>query len=174
MIRRAVLVVLFGAALGGCALLPGYRPAVDVAEAQSLLERAFGIVAADRLEALCDLAPPEGSTCHDTLEVATPVVPHTPPRIRCSARLPDFGPLRFGTVLVVEGTDDLGEPYASEFYAYHDGDAVRVLDPVYWAGLRVRSYTAESVTWAFDGTTDLCETGSLPGEGGGDPVPLGG
>ena len=149
------------------------RPAVDDLQARALLAQAEALVQAGRLDELCGLSQLRGgvSTCADSLEQARELAPVALPTVVCSLPLPATGPLRNGRILVLEGADGAGEPYRSEFPVFHDGDAIKTIDAVYWGGLSLQTYGETTMSWRFDSASDLCTTRALPGEGA-EPVPL--
>lgn len=156
-----LLVAALAAALSGCAL-PGQRTEVDDETARDRLTQAIGLAVAGNLEGLCRLSPADASTCGDSVADFGDLVPSEAPTIRCSLPAPSFGPLRGGHLLVLEGRDADGEEYLTDFVVYDDGQAIGVLDAVWWSGLTVVDYDAETVTWRFDSTTTACDTGGLP------------
>ncbi len=151
------------AILSGCSVLGG-RQTIEEPRARELLSRAVSLVEAGRTDQLCTLSPFADSTCPDTLSDAFEDAPTSPPRILCGVALPDVGPLRGGYVLVVDGVDGGGNPYTAEFVVYDNGSDIGVLDAVYWAGLSVKDYGEDTVTWRFDSTSTACEEGALPGQ----------
>ncbi|MEE8602891.1 hypothetical protein [Euzebya tangerina] len=168
-LRLSIALVLLVVALTGCGLIET-RQNISEEQARELLDQAVDLVASGRSDRLCALSPSEATTCPDTLDTAGPVAPTTPPAVTCVVALPDEGPLRRGTALVVEGTDGNGEAYTSEFIVFDDGDAVGVLDAVYWSGLAVQSYNDDTVSWRFDSGSTLCQDGAFPP---GDPPSTG-
>lgn len=158
----AALLVLVLAA--GCGLL-GLRRDVSPERARAMLDEAVDRVRAQQLDQLCGLSESEASTCGSTLEVVSDLAPDDPPSIVCDVAVGDRGPLRGGRVLVVSGTDDDGQPFLSDFVVFDDGDAVGVLDPVWWAGVSLQTYSADTVTWRNDSSTSICADG-LPGADG--------
>lgn len=165
------LAVVIVAAGPGCAVLDR-RPRVSEAAARGLLVEAVGMVQEGRVGDLCGLAAADASTCAESVESVGELVPEDPPVVVCAHPLPATGPMRHGTLLVLEGDDGAAEPYRSEFPVYHDGRAVVALDPVYWGGLRVVGYGEQTMTWRFDSASEVCETRALPRLEGEPPVPL--
>ena len=158
-------------AASGCAALDR-RSTVSESAARGLLVEAVGLVQEGRLDELCTLAAAEASTCADSLADIGELVPERPPVVVCAEPLPGTGPMRRGTILVVEGEDGLGEPYRSEFPVYDDGRDVVALDPVYWGGLQLVGYGDRTMAWRFDSGSEVCTTRQLPGLEGAPPVPL--
>lgn len=158
-----VLLLVAASGVSGCRAL-GLRAPVSEEEATALLTRAVGLAATGQVEQICELSSSESSTCADTLETAGPLAPDVGPQVRCVVPVGPDGPLRGGQVLVLEGVDALGDAYLTEFIVYDDGEAVQVLDAVFWSGLSVQSYGDSSVTWRFDSASQTCARGALPPE----------
>lgn len=172
--RRLVAVAVAGAVVGAtpaCAALDRRGP-VSESAARGVLVQAVGMVQEGRLDELCTIAAQDATTCEDSLAEIGELVPQDPPVVVCAYPLPSTGPMRGGTILVVEGQDGLGEPYRSEFPVYDDGRSVVALDPVYWGGLQVVGYGAATMAWRFDSATEVCAARQLPGLEGAPPVPL--
>lgn len=165
--------MLLTVALAATAAACTRRPAVDEFQARGLLSRAETLVRSGDLDQLCTLSQlrGEGSTCPQSLEQARAVAPTEDPAVVCSFGLPPFGPLRNGRILVLEGRDAGGDSYRTEFPVFHDGNAIKTVDAVYWSGLTLQTYGETTMSWRFDSASDLCDTGQLPGEGA-TPVPL--
>lgn len=161
----ALLLVAVIAVASGCGLL-GHRRTVDEASARRVLQTAVELALSEQLGQLCTLSAGRGrgevSTCAETLSDTAALVPADHPEIRCAVPVGDDGPLRGGMVLVVEGTDANGDPFATEFVVYDDGSGIGVLDAVWWSGLSIRGYGEDTATWGFDSGSTLCRDGALP------------
>ncbi len=153
----AVVLVL---GLTGCSAF-GVRPSVATEDARALLTTAVGLAVSGELDQLCELAPEDASTCRDSIVDFGHAVPGEGPRVACVVAAPDVGPLRNGRVVVVEGIDADGVEYVTEFVAYNDGTGEVVLDPVWWSGLTIGSYTETAVTWRFDSSSTTCDRGGI-------------
>jgi hypothetical protein len=166
--RRCLLLLLacaLAASAGGCALV-GYRRTVDEAAARAVLAEAVALARSPQLGSLCQLSAgttrSETSTCAETLQSTSALVPDDPPAVRCALAVGDVGPLRGGVVLVVEGLDANGDPYRTDFVVYDDGSGVGVLDAVWWSGLSIEGYGEDTVTWRFGSDSAICEDGGMP------------
>lgn len=147
----------------GCRAL-GFRGTVDETQARDLLATAAGLAASGQVDRLCELAASDASTCPDSLIDYSMLVPASGPTIACVVPAPDTGPLRHGQVLVLEGVDANDHAYITEFVVFDDGETVGVLDPVFWNGLTIASYSEDTVTWRFDSSSTTCDRGGLPVE----------
>lgn len=86
-------------------------------------------------EALCSYA--DGNCPHVLTEAGPDRVPADPPAIVGTWTL-DPTPSRYGgVVLQVCGVDATGAPYASEILFMRTVGGIRVVQPVYWSGLRI-------------------------------------
>lgn|GEM_PF-6458714 len=152
--------MLVALALTACSAL-GVRPSVATEDARALLTTAVGLAVSGELDQLCELAPEDASTCRDSIVDFGHAVPGEGPQVVCVVAAPDVGPLRNGRVVVVEGIDADGVEYVTEFVAYNDGSGEVVLDPVWWSGLTIGSYTETAVTWRFDSSSRTCDRGGI-------------
>ena len=147
-VRRASVVwLLFTALAAACgpAAAPG-PPTVE--QAGAYLAQLVDLARAGDFETLCDMA--DDGNCERKLDDAgRDRVPIEPPTITGARLVPDTssGDQRSlgGIVLVLCGIDALGEPYESEMLVFREGERLRAINPVYWAGNGIAA-TGEPVT----------------------------
>ncbi len=141
----ALVAVALTLGLGAVAWSIGQaRPAPPPSEAQALaaLDQAVALARTGGFTALCAMG---GLDCQTILdEAGRDAVPDAAPAVYATravepSMLPggdwDLG----GRILAVCGTDGRGRPYRGEVVVFQDGSALRMIEPIYWAGISIGS-----------------------------------
>ena len=136
-LRLSLILVLAVAACNVAVPPAGTIPSVE--EAMRHLDEIVRLARTGDFDGMCGLGD---LNCQDSLDAAgRAAVPPGPPRVVATRTVPTTaaeGQTSFGgVVLVLCGIDGHGEHYDSEMLVFHDGNGLRAINPVYWAGSRI-------------------------------------
>ena len=131
---KLLVVIFLAIALVGCGTSANEVAAVTLPEAEAVLSNAVALAQAHDLTGLGVLADDQSITLRtwqSTDEWTT--LPADPPTIVDSYVQKAGG----GRVLVLEGTDGLGNPYHSELMVFRSDSRLIVANVLYWDNYRV-------------------------------------
>jgi len=138
---------------------------ITIEEATAILENAHRHAVDSNLTELCDLG---GSTlsCEFTWRNRGEwdAVAHEPPTIAGTRLMPDVkrengNTSLGGLVLIVEGTDGIGNEYSTDYLIFDDGEKGLVaLNPIYWTGTSVGHSASDGSSTAQPNSTSASES----------------
>ena len=140
-VPRALMIALVAGLAAACSFgAPAAGTIPSIAEARGMLDRIVTLARSGDFDELCSVAG--DGNCERHLDFAgRDAVPPDPPAIVATRTIPttrDGDQLSpGGIVLVLCGTNALGDHYDSEMLVFHDGGGIRVLNPIYWGRTRV-------------------------------------